>query len=101
VNVKDAGRVVAIAVLLAAVAGACGGGSGGAGAGGGGQGGSNGQGQGGPDAAYRFRYTGLKLIVRAGGRWFLLPAGWTPGNRGAALLLPDTDDLRVEFTPGR
>jgi hypothetical protein len=50
VNVKDAGRVVAIAVLLAAVAGACGGGSGGGGAGGGGQGGSNGQGQGGQGA---------------------------------------------------
>jgi hypothetical protein len=56
---------------------------------------------GGPDAAYRFRYTGLKLVVRSGGKWFLLPAGWTPSNRGAALLLPDTDDLRVEFVPGR
>jgi hypothetical protein len=55
----------------------------------------------GPDAAYRFRYSGLKLVVRSGGKWFLLPASWTPGNRGAALLLPDTDDLRVEFTPGR
>lgn len=55
----------------------------------------------GPDAAYRYRYSGLKLVVRSGGKWFLLPASWTPGNRGAALLLPDTDDLRVEFTPGR
>ncbi|MDF2743193.1 MAG: putative rane protein [Actinomycetia bacterium] len=56
---------------------------------------------GGPDAAYRFRYSGLKLVVRSGGKWFLLPTGWTPGNRGAALLLPDTNDLRVEFTSGR
>ncbi|HET7518173.1 MAG TPA: hypothetical protein VFN05_10840 [Actinomycetes bacterium] len=55
----------------------------------------------GPDAAYRYRYSGLKLVVRSGGKWFLLPASWTLGNRGAALLLPDTDDLRVEFTPGR
>jgi hypothetical protein len=55
----------------------------------------------GPDAAYRFRYTGLKLVVRSGGKWFLLPSGWTPGNGGAALLLPDTDELRVEFRPGR
>lgn len=55
---------------------------------------------GGPDAAYRFRYSGLRLVVRSGGKWLLLPAGWTPGNREAALL-PDTDDLRVEFTPGR
>ena len=55
----------------------------------------------GPDAAYRYRYSGLKLVVRSGGKWFLLPASWTPGNRGAALLLSDTDELRVEFTPGR
>jgi hypothetical protein len=55
----------------------------------------------GPDTAYRFRYTGLKLVVRSGGKWFLLPASWTPGNGGAALLLPDTDELRVEFRPGR
>ena len=58
-------------------------------------------GLGGPDAAYRFRHAGLKLVVRSGGEWCLPPAGWTPGNRGAALLLPDTDDLRVEFAPGR
>jgi hypothetical protein len=56
---------------------------------------------GGPDAAYRFRYSGLKLVVRSGGKWFLLPVNWTPGNRGAALPLPDTGDLRVELTPGR
>jgi hypothetical protein len=56
---------------------------------------------GGADAAYRFRYTGLRLVVRSGGKWFLLPAGWTPDNGGAALLLPDSDDLRVEFVPGR
>jgi hypothetical protein len=49
----------------------------------------------------RYRYSGLKLVVRSGGKWFLLPASWTPGTRGAALLLPDTDALRVEFTPGR
>jgi hypothetical protein len=55
----------------------------------------------GPDAAYRYRYSGLKLVVRSGGKWSLLPASWTPGNRGAALLLSDTDELRVEFTPGR
>ena len=43
---KDAGRAMAIAVLLALAAGACGGGAGGgADGGGGGQGGSNGQGQ--------------------------------------------------------
>jgi hypothetical protein len=47
VKVKDAGRVLVIAVLLVVAAGACGGGSGGGtdGGGGGGQGGSNGQGR--------------------------------------------------------
>jgi hypothetical protein len=50
--------------------------------------------------AYRFRYTGLTLMVRADGKWFLLPAGWTR-QAGAAILLPDRDDLRVELAPGR
>jgi hypothetical protein len=54
---------------------------------------------GGTDAAYRFRTTGLKLLVRAGGKWFLLPACWTR-ETGAAILLPDRDDLRVELDPG-
>jgi hypothetical protein len=54
---------------------------------------------GGTDAAYRFRTTGLKLLVRAGGKWFLLPACWTR-EAGAAILLPDRDDLRVELDPG-
>ena len=45
-KVKDAGRAMAIAVLLTLAAGACGGGAGGgADGGGGGQGGSNGQGR--------------------------------------------------------
>jgi hypothetical protein len=56
---------------------------------------------GGPDTAYRFRYSGLKLLVRSGGKWVLLPASWTPANGGAAVLLADTDELRVEFRPGR
>jgi hypothetical protein len=54
----------------------------------------------GPEGAYRFRYAGLKLVIRSGGKWFLLPAGWTPARPGAAVLLPDGDDLRVELGPG-
>ena len=30
-----------------------------------------------PDAAYRFRYNGLKLVWRIGDPYLLLPAGWT------------------------
>jgi hypothetical protein len=54
----------------------------------------------GPEGAYRFRYSGLKLVIRSAGKWFLLPAGWTPRRPGAAILLPDRDDLRVELAPG-
>jgi hypothetical protein len=54
----------------------------------------------GPEGAYRFRTSGLKLVIRSGGKWFLLPAGWTPDRPGAAILLPDRDDLRVELAPG-
>jgi hypothetical protein len=49
-------------------------------------------------SSYRFRYTGLKLLVRAGGKFFFLPAGWAPG-RGTAIVLPDDDAVRVEYVP--
>jgi hypothetical protein len=51
----------------------------------------------GPDDAYRFRYEGLKLVLQSGGQYFFLPAGWSAAG-GAALVLPRTDTLRLEFT---
>ena len=51
----------------------------------------------GADAAYRYRYDGLKLVLQSGGQYFFLPAGWTTAG-GAALVLPRTDSLRLEFT---
>lgn len=48
-------------------------------------------------SAYRFRYDGLKLVLQSGGQYFFLPAGWTTAD-GAALVLPRTDSLRLEFT---
>jgi len=48
------------------------------------------------DAAYRFRYDGLKLVQQAGDHYLLLPATWTPAL-GAAVLLPRTDAVRLEF----
>lgn len=51
-----------------------------------------------PDAAFGFRYEGLKLVPQAGDRYLFLPRGWTPGGR-AAILLPRTDKLRLEFVP--
>ncbi|MDQ1565508.1 MAG: hypothetical protein QOF96_388 [Actinomycetota bacterium] len=54
---------------------------------------------GGSDSAYRFRYSGLKLLIRSGGKYFLIPAQWTPAD-GVVIPLPDRNELRFEFTPG-
>lgn len=51
------------------------------------------------DAAYRYRYTGLRLLLKSGGNYFLLPNGWSRGA-GAAIMLNDTTDIRLEFEPG-
>jgi hypothetical protein len=52
-----------------------------------------------PDSRYRYRYSGLRLLIRSGAKYFLLPQSWTPRS-GVTVVLPDTDDLRVEFAPG-
>jgi hypothetical protein len=51
-----------------------------------------------PDAAYRFRYDGLKLVLQSGDQYLLLPAGWTREN-GTALLIPRSEAVRLEFAP--
>jgi hypothetical protein len=51
-----------------------------------------------PDAAYRFRYDGLKLVKQSGNQYLFLPAGWTRAN-GAAILIPRSDKVRLEFSP--
>lgn len=51
-----------------------------------------------PDVAYRFRYDGLKLVQQSGNQYLFLPAGWTHAN-GAAILIPRSDALRLEFSP--
>jgi hypothetical protein len=51
-----------------------------------------------PDAAFRFRYDGLKLVLQSGGQYLLLPAGWTREN-GTAVLIPRGDGVRLEFAP--
>ena len=50
-----------------------------------------------PDAAYGFRYDGLKLVLQAGGQYFFLPAGWNRSD-GVAFVIPRNDTLRLEFT---
>ena len=51
----------------------------------------------GPDAAERFRYSGLKLLFRANEKYFLVPEGWSPSN-GTTIVLPDVQAFRFEFT---
>jgi hypothetical protein len=48
------------------------------------------------DAAYRFRYDGLKLILQSGGQYVFLPRTWSPGD-GPAIVIPRSDSLRLEF----
>lgn len=51
------------------------------------------------DAAFAYRYSGLRTLVHAGGRWFLLPAGWTRDNGATVIVLPDSVDTRVDLSP--
>jgi hypothetical protein len=53
----------------------------------------------GPDERYPYRYRGLRLLVMSGGKYFLVPDGWTRAS-GAVLVIPDNPDIRVEFSPG-
>jgi hypothetical protein len=53
----------------------------------------------GPDERYPHRYSGLRLLVQSGGKYFLVPDGWTRES-GTLIVLPDTPDIRVEFSPG-
>jgi hypothetical protein len=50
----------------------------------------------GADAAYRFRYTGLRLLDHVGGKYFLVSDGWTP-RYGVVIVLAETDPVRLEF----
>jgi hypothetical protein len=50
------------------------------------------------DAAYPYKYAGLRLLIRSGGKYFVVPDSWSQDR--VAIVLPDNDDIRVEFTPG-
>ncbi|WP_051579987.1 hypothetical protein [Pseudonocardia acaciae] len=52
----------------------------------------------GPDAAYRFAYDGLKLVVQSGNQYLLLPPRWRHAN-GTAILIPRSQTIRLEFRP--
>ena len=50
------------------------------------------------EAAYRFRYDGLKLVLQSGDQYLFLPEAWTP-THGVAILMPRNDAIRLEFIP--
>ena len=49
-----------------------------------------------PEAAYRFRYDGLRLIRQAGNQYLLVAADWTR-DTGTAVLIPRGSGVRLEF----
>ena len=48
-----------------------------------------------PGSAYRFRYEGLKLLLRSDDKYFLLPEDWT--QQRVVFVLADNDAIRVDF----
>ncbi|MEV7040683.1 hypothetical protein [Amycolatopsis sp. NPDC051061] len=52
------------------------------------------------DAAYKYRYSGLKLLLQSGGQYVFLPANWQVSS-GVSFVLPRSDSLRLEFSPAR
>ena len=53
-----------------------------------------------PDAAYLYRYDGLKLVLQSGDVYLLLPARWSRRD-GVAIVLPRNDSTRLQFSPPR
>ncbi len=49
-----------------------------------------------PDSAYAFRYSGMKLLFRSDGRYFLVPESWSVAE-GRSIVLRDSEDVRMEF----
>jgi len=44
-----------------------------------------------------YRYSGLRLLIHAQDKYFLLPDGWTPQS-GEAIVLPDAEAVRFDFS---
>jgi hypothetical protein len=47
-------------------------------------------------SAYRWRYDGLRLLVRSNERYFMVPVGWEPG-RSTVVVLDEGPEVRFEF----
>jgi hypothetical protein len=51
----------------------------------------------GPENSYRYRYDGLYLLQRSGGKYFLLSDGWND-NHGKLLVVLDNESVRLDFS---
>lgn len=49
-------------------------------------------------AEYHYKYTGLHLLTRSGGKYFLLPEAWEPGT-GPTIVLHEAPGYRIEIGP--
>ncbi|MFG6195653.1 hypothetical protein [Nonomuraea sp. JJY05] len=50
-----------------------------------------------PNAMFRYKYTGLRLLIHSNGQYFLLPACWATSPQARAMALPADDSLRIEI----
>jgi hypothetical protein len=48
------------------------------------------------ESKYRYRYSGLRLLVQAGGKYILVPVGWQKG-RDSVFLVPVDDTVRLDI----
>ncbi|MGW0479231.1 hypothetical protein [Nonomuraea sp. NPDC003214] len=48
-------------------------------------------------AKFRYRYAGLRLLIRADQRYFLLPSCWATTPQARAIALHDDPSIRLEF----
>lgn len=51
-----------------------------------------------PEAVYRYRYTGLKLLLQSGGQYVFVTARWRTSD-GVSFVVPRSAALRLEFAP--
>ncbi len=48
------------------------------------------------ESLYHYRYTGLRLLLRSGERYFLLPRDWQRG-RDPVFILSESENVRIQF----
>jgi hypothetical protein len=53
----------------------------------------------GNDLALRYRYTGLRLLIEDGGRYFVVPLGWNPRTQ-PVYVIRESDKTWIGLMPG-